>query len=119
MLGEVARRHFENPHNMRKLEGVDIVGQAGEPGEGPFMTISLRMDGDTVAEAAFETYGCPSSIACGSWVTAWITGRPLSMAEALDADSLMKVLGGLPLGKEHCAALAVRALRDAARRKDV
>ena len=45
----------------------------------------------------------------------WITGRLLAMSEALDAATLMKLLGGLPLGKEHCADLAVRALRDAAR----
>ena len=53
MLGEVAQRHFENPHNMRSLAEADVIGQAGEPGEGPFMTIAIRMDGDRVAEAAF------------------------------------------------------------------
>jgi hypothetical protein len=30
----------------------------------------------------------------------------------LTADDLMRILGGLPLGKEHCAHLAVNALRD-------
>ena len=43
----------------------------------------------------------------------WITGRPLAMADALNAETLMKLLGGLPLGKEQCAELAVRALKRA------
>jgi hypothetical protein len=34
------------------------------------------------------------------------------MLSKLTADDLMAILGGLPLGKEHCAQLVVTALQD-------
>ena len=40
-------------------------------------------------------------------------GREPAVLALLEAEDLMQVLGGLPLGKEHCAYLAVNALRDA------
>lgn len=98
---------------MGAIEEPEAVGRVGVPGEGPFMTMYLRSDGKHIQEARFETYGCPTAIACGSWVTQWVVGRSVDQAKALSAQDLMLVLGGLPLGKEHCAGLAAGSLQDA------
>ena len=100
---------------MKSLAEADAIGQDGIPGEGPYMTLYLRLEGENIAEASFETYGCPAAIACGSWLTQWITGKTADAASIITADDLMRVVGGLPLGKEHCASLAVNALRSAMR----
>ena len=113
MYSETVIRHFQNPHKMHALPNADVVGQMGAPGEGPFLTLYLRLDGERIVEACFETYGCPSSIASGSWMTQWLEGRTIAQAQVLDAGDLMQVLGGLPLGKEHAAIRAVDALRQA------
>lgn len=39
-------------------------------------------------------------------------GRGPEMLARLEPEDLMKVLGGLSFAKEHCAYLAVNALRD-------
>ena len=39
-------------------------------------------------------------------------GRGPEMLAKLEAEDLIRILGGLPLGKEHCAQLAITALRD-------
>jgi NifU-like protein involved in Fe-S cluster formation len=77
--------------------------------------VHLSVEQNSIASASFETYGCPVAIACGSWLTSWVTGKTFTQAAVIEPGDLEKVLGGLPLGKEHCAALAVNALKDALR----
>ena len=112
MSGNVLHDHFHNPRNMGALEAPDAVGREGVPGQGNYMAVYLRADGERIGEASFETYGCTSAIACGSYLTEWLKGKPMSEAKQFDWDELAMELD-LPLGKEHCAQLAVNALRDA------
>ena len=112
MFSPTILAHVSDPHTMGALADAEVIGQAGAPGEGPFMRLFLRLEADRIAEARFETYGCPVAIACGSWVTQWATGRTLAQVRVLEAGDLERVLGGLPLGKEHCAQMTVQALQD-------
>lgn len=93
----------------------EIAGRDGVPGQGPHMTIYLCAHAGRITGARFETYGCPVAIACGTWVTNWAKGRTYQDVMALEPQDLITVVGGIPLGKEHCATLAVNALRDASR----
>lgn len=113
MSAETVVQLFNDPRTQGALPEPDAIGQEGVPGEGPFMTMYLKLDGDQVREARFETYGCPYAVACGAWVTRWVVGRTAEKARLLEASDLSAILGGLPLGKEHCAGLAVGALRRA------
>ena len=108
-------QNIQLPHKMYPLEGADVIGRAGVPGEGPYLQMFLTWNGETVKEATFTTYNCPIAIACGSWVSGWAEGRSLELLTKIEPGDVEKLLGGLPLGKEHCAALAVNALRDALR----
>lgn len=104
---------FNDPKTQGPFPEADVTGQQGVPGEGPYMQIHLKMESDCIAEARFETYGCPAAVASGSWLTRWMTGKTLVQVGKIEANDLMTVLGGLPLGKEHCASLAIGALRSA------
>ena len=77
------------------------------------MVMELRGSAACIAEARFSTYGCPAATACGQWVTSWVAGKSAETARLLEAGDLERVLGGLPLGKQHCAKLAVNSLRSA------
>ena len=77
------------------------------------MILALRVRNAIVSEGRFETYGCPAAIACGSWLMKWIEGKTTGEAGELTASDLSVALGGLPLGKEHCADLTIQALRSA------
>jgi NifU-like protein involved in Fe-S cluster formation len=89
----------------------DFTGAAGISGQGPYLQLFAKVEADIVKEASYQTYTCPNAIACGSWMVRWMEGRGPEMLARLEAEDLMRVLGGLPLGKEHCAYLAVNALR--------
>ncbi len=113
MSGDTVATLFNDPRTLGPLPDADVSGQAGVPGEGPFMTMHLKLDGDTIREARFESYGCPYAVACGSYVTRWLPGRSTDQALVLEPADLNLLVGGLPLGKEHCADLAVKTLRNA------
>ena len=77
------------------------------------MILWLVLQGDRIAKAAYSTYGCPSAIACASLTAQLVTGRTTEQALKLERDDLMVVLGNLPAGKEHCADMAIHALKSA------
>jgi nitrogen fixation protein NifU and related proteins len=105
--------HFTSPRNSGRLEGPDATGHAGTPGRGPFLILYLRISGEDVAAAKFQTYGCGPTIACGSMLTEMIDGRPIADCLRLTTDALIEALDGVPSDKLHSPALAIAALRDA------
>lgn len=113
MFNETVMEHFAAPYHQGDFPEANVLGQEGIEGEGAFMHIALRVEDGRVLQGYFQTYGCPSAIACGSWLMKWLEGQAIAKAASLEANDLMRVLGGLPLGKEHCAELAVKALRHA------
>ena len=107
------QEHFANPRNCGELADADGQGCAGQPGRGNYMIIWARLDGERVAALGFKTYGCPPAIAAGSVVTEMALGKPIAEALSISREELLEALGGLPLGREHCAALAIEALTQA------
>lgn len=112
-FSETLMDHFTYPRNSGALESPDRVGRAGAPGQGPYMELQLKIEGDKVAAARFRTHGCGASIAAGSMLTEMVTGRTVSDCLRLTPEELAEALGGFPPDKQHCPVLAVAALRDA------
>jgi nitrogen fixation NifU-like protein len=104
--------HFADPRNVGALPDADIVGTAGEPGRGNYIVLYFKLDGEVIVECGFETFGCAPAIAAGSMVTELMKGRSVAEALKLTPEELESALGGLPLGRRHCAGLAVEALRE-------
>lgn len=112
MLSATVKSEAAAPYHLQPMTDADFTGAAGVQGQGPYLQIFAKVHAGLVAEASYQTYSCPNAIACGSWVTRWMQGRGPDDLSVLTADDLMRVLGGLPLGKEHCAVLCVGALKD-------
>ena len=113
---EIVLDHFGNPRNVGKPARFNARGTAGRPDAGPFMVLYLDIEGGVIQAAGFQTYGCPAAIAAGSLLTELVKGRTLEDVGRLDGATLIASLGGLPMGKEHCAQIAIGALSDALRR---
>jgi nitrogen fixation NifU-like protein len=105
--------HFTSPRNSGPMESPDLVGHAGTPGRGPFLILYLRMDGETVARASYQTMGCGPTIASGSVLTGAIAGRTATECLGLTHQYLVEALDGVPADKLHGPLLAIAALRDA------
>ncbi len=107
--------HFQNPRNAGTLEQPDAVGVTTNPVCGDTMKLMLRIDGDVIREARWQTVGCPAAIATSSIATEMITGKDLTSVESLTREQIAEAAGGLPPSKLHCSVLAQDALRKAIR----
>src|SRR5205823_1283524 len=72
--------HFYRPRNTGPLAEATHVGTAGVPGEGPYMTLWLVVNGERIERAAYHTYGCPAAVACGSVTAEVLAGRTVAQA---------------------------------------
>ncbi len=93
-----------------------VTGHGGNPpGQGPFMRISLEVEGDVIREATYETYLCPVAHECGKALCDLVRGRSVVEAAAIDRPALAARVGPLPRAKSLNLSLAVVALTDALR----
>jgi len=113
LYSEKVMDHFRNPRNVGVIEDADGVGEVGNAKCGDIMKIYLKIEGDTVADAKFETFGCGSAIASSSMATELIKGHPVSEALALSNKAVVEALDGLPAHKLHCSVLAEEAIKAA------
>ncbi len=111
MLSETVRTEALAPYHLHAMPDADIQACIGVEGQGLYMRFYAKLRQQIIAEASFQTFSCPNAIACGSWITRWMEGRDKDVLDKLEADDLVRVLGGLQAGKEQIAVMAVSALR--------
>jgi NifU-like protein involved in Fe-S cluster formation len=96
------------------MEPRTLTGHAGNPpGQGPFITLRLVVEGDVIRSATYETYPCPGCQACGRAIVALSKGKTLSEARALKHEDVVRAVGPLPKHRQICYGLAILALADA------
>lgn len=105
--------HFQNPRNAGSMPDADMVGEAGNPSCGDRMRLYLKLDGDRVAAARFQTFGCSVAIAASSMLTELVVGRRLDELATMRNSDIVDALGGLPERKAGCSVLAEEALKSA------
>ena len=113
LYSEKVMDHFRNPRNVGSIENADGVGEVGNAKCGDIMKIYLKIDGDVISDAKFETFGCGSAIASSSMATELIKGHPVSEALSLTNKAVVEALDGLPAHKIHCSVLAEEAIKAA------
>ena len=101
LYSEKVMDHFRHPRNVGVLDQGDI------------MKIYLKIDGDTVSDVKFETFGCDSAIASSSMATEMIKGKKLDQVMELTNKAVVEALDGLPAHKLHCSVLAEEAVKAA------
>ena len=113
LYSEKVMDHFRNPRNVGVIEDADAVGEVGNAKCGDIMKMYFRIEGDTLADVKFETFGCGSAIASSSMETELIKGKPLSEVAQLTNKAVAEALDGLPDYKMHCSVLAEEAIQSA------
>ena len=108
--------HYRNPRNVGEIPGTPAVAQVGDPASGDVLRISLLIEGDTVVDARFKSFGCTVAIAAGSMATTLVKGRPIAEVERLTNRDVSAALGGIPESKMGCSVLAEQAVREAVHR---
>lgn len=105
---------FRNPHNPERMADADGSGMA-DGLCGDMMEMFVKTDGPRIVRCSFFTDGCGATVASGSRLARFVEGMTVDEASSVRPIDLVSLLGGLPEDHEHCAALAVIALRNALR----
>ena len=112
-MSAVALDHVQNRRNQGRISNRTHSGCSGVEGDGPYIILDFIVKDGLVESAKYETFGCPTAIACASMVAQISIGRSVNLLLGLTADDLTTLLQGIPEGKEYCPKLAVDAIRNA------
>ncbi len=105
--------HFANPRNVGEIADADGVGEVGNSKCGDIMKMYLKIEGNTIVDVKFKTFGCGAAIATSSMATELIKGKTIDDALKLTNKAVMEALDGLPPVKVHCSVLAEQAIKSA------
>lgn len=92
-----------------------IVGEAGTPAASGRLRIELLLRDGRVADARFQAYGCPTTIAVGAFVAEAAVGRAVNELGGVTAVWLRAELE-IPDARAHCALMGEDAVRAAIQR---
>lgn len=105
--------HFENPRNIGTVADADGIATIGSSASGEMLKFSIKISNNTVVDAKFRAFGCPTAIACGSVLTEMVTGKQVSDVEEITAIDISDALGSLPKDKQRYAEYAEQAIKEA------
>jgi nitrogen fixation NifU-like protein len=103
--------HFRNPRNVGQLDPPAVTIDVTNPACGDLLRLSARFEDGRVAEVRYQTRGCTASIAAGSALTEWMTGKSRAELKTLTPRMIEDLLGGLEPASKHAAVLCVDAAK--------
>ncbi|MHB1314789.1 MAG: Fe-S cluster assembly scaffold protein NifU [Christensenellales bacterium] len=113
MYSEKVMDHFSNPRNVGVIENADGIGEVGNARCGDIMKMFIKVEGDTIVDIKFQTFGCGAAIATSSMATEMVKGKTLDEALSVTNKAVAEALDGLPPVKMHCSVLAEDGIKAA------
>src|SRR4030065_2177647 len=115
---EVLLDHNRKPRNYGSIAQASHQAEGHNPLCGDHISVTLKLDGDNIADIAFEGESCAICKASASMMTAAVKGKTRADAEALTQEFLAMATGKLDLNSPNrVGRLAVFAgVRDLATR---
>jgi nitrogen fixation NifU-like protein len=80
---EVILDHNKHPRNFGRLDPHDAEARGHNPLCGDQLTLTLRREGNTIADLRFEGNGCAISMASASMMTEAVKGKDRAAVESL------------------------------------
>jgi len=111
MYSQRLLEHFQNPRNVGELAAPAVTVEVSNPACGDILRLSVRFEGDAVAEVRYKTRGCTASIAAGSALTEWMTGKSRAELAQITPTDVEEAIGGLQPESKHASVLCVDGVR--------
>jgi nitrogen fixation NifU-like protein len=105
MYSEALLDHFQNPRNVGELPPPAVTVEVSNPACGDILRLSVRFEDGIAREARYKVRGCTASIAAGSALTEWITGKTRAELGGFLPHAIDEAVGGLAAESKHAAVL--------------
>jgi nitrogen fixation NifU-like protein len=103
--------HFQHPRNVGELAPPAVTVEVSNPACGDILRLSARFEAGRAVEVRYKVRGCTASIAAGSALTEWITGKTRAQIAAFQPAIVDQAVGGLKAESKHAAALCADGVR--------
>ena len=103
--------HFQNPHNVGELALPAVTVEVSNPACGDILRLAARFEGEVAVEVRYKVRGCTASIAAGSALTQWITGKTREQLAQFRPAVVDEAVGGLAAESKHAAVLCADAVK--------
>ena len=80
---EMVTDHAKNPRNRGKADPCDCIGTGNNPLCGDKIVVTVRMDGDSIADVKFDGEGCAISTASADLMAEVLRGKSVNDAREL------------------------------------
>src|SRR5437899_10612158 len=103
--------HFQNPRNVGELGPPAVTVAVSNPACGDILRLSARFENGVAVEVRYKARGCTASIAAGSALTEWITGKTRAQLAAFRPAIVDETVGGLAPESKHAAVLCADGVK--------
>jgi nitrogen fixation NifU-like protein len=103
--------HFKNPRNVGELDAPAVTVEISNPACGDILRLSARFEDGRIAEIRYKIRGCTASIASGSALTEWMSGKTRAELALLTAETIETEVGGLLPESKHAAVLCLDGVK--------
>jgi nitrogen fixation NifU-like protein len=103
--------NFRNPRNVGTLPPPAVRVEVSNPACGDIMRLCVLFENDRAVEVRYQVRGCTASIAAGSALTEWMSGKSRIELKSLTPAEIEQAVGGLEPASKHAAVLRVDAVK--------
>lgn len=111
MYAERLLDHFQNPRNVGELDPPAVMVEVSNPACGDILRLWAQFEGGLAVAVRYKVRGCTASIAAGSALTEWLTGKTRDQMRTFRAAIVEAAVGGLPAESKHAAVLCADGVK--------
>jgi nitrogen fixation protein NifU and related proteins len=111
MYSERLLDHFQHPRNVGELAPPAVTVEASNPACGDILRLAVRFERDVAVDVRYKVRGCTASIAAGSALTEWLTGKRRDEIANFQPSFVTEAVGGLAPESQHAAVLCADAVK--------
>lgn len=104
------RERMEHPLHQGPVDGATGRGSVGNPACGDVVTVEIRVDGERIEAAGFQSIGSPYQLAVASVLCDCIIGGTVAQARQRSPECMLERLPDLPARKRYLARLSLEAM---------
>ena len=112
MYSQKVLDHYRHPRHLGEIADATAAVETTNPVCGDLLKLWAVEREGKIAEVKFKVTGCIPAVACASWLTEMMMGKPLTELHGVTPAEIEAALDGLPSASRHASVLASDGLKE-------